>query len=37
MGKCPRCGKTVYFAERQTGPDGGEWHQICVQAQKKEE
>ena len=29
MGKCPRCGKAVYFAERAQGP-GGEWHKMCL-------
>ena len=29
MGKCPRCGKPVYFAERVQGP-GGEWHKMCL-------
>mmetsp|Transcript_39053 Transcript_39053/g.98443 ORF Transcript_39053/g.98443 Transcript_39053/m.98443 type:complete len:85 (+) Transcript_39053:43-297(+) len=27
--KCPRCGKTVYFAEKATGP-GGDWHKTCL-------
>mmetsp|Transcript_2620 Transcript_2620/g.3484 ORF Transcript_2620/g.3484 Transcript_2620/m.3484 type:complete len:85 (+) Transcript_2620:207-461(+) len=27
--KCPRCGKSVYFAERATGP-GGDWHKRCL-------
>jgi len=27
---CPFCGKTVYFAERQKGKDGREWHRACV-------
>jgi hypothetical protein len=25
--KCPRCGKSVFFAERATGP-GGDWHKV---------
>merc|ERR1712137_39188 len=27
--KCPRCKKTVFFAERATGP-GGDWHKSCL-------
>merc|ERR1712010_167302 len=27
--KCPRCGKSVYHAERATGP-GGDWHKDCL-------
>ncbi|PRP82451.1 hypothetical protein PROFUN_09698 [Planoprotostelium fungivorum] len=27
--KCPRCGKSVYFAERASGP-GGDWHKLCL-------
>jgi len=28
--RCPECNKVVYFAERQTGPDGKVWHRGCV-------
>eukprot|EP01120_Amphizonella_sp_Union-15-10_P016834 TRINITY_DN911_c0_g1_i1.p1 TRINITY_DN911_c0_g1~~TRINITY_DN911_c0_g1_i1.p1 ORF type:complete len:175 (+),score=18.57 TRINITY_DN911_c0_g1_i1:102-626(+) len=27
---CPHCNQRVYFAERQTGPDGKIWHRGCV-------
>jgi len=27
--KCPRCGKSVFFAEKATGP-GGDWHKACL-------
>jgi len=30
MSRCPGCGKTVYFAERQTGLDGKQWHRGCL-------
>jgi hypothetical protein len=30
MSQCPFCKKTVYFAERQMGPDGKDWHKACV-------
>eukprot|EP01121_Diplochlamys_sp_Union-15-3_P017954 TRINITY_DN6431_c0_g2_i1.p1 TRINITY_DN6431_c0_g2~~TRINITY_DN6431_c0_g2_i1.p1 ORF type:complete len:158 (-),score=36.94 TRINITY_DN6431_c0_g2_i1:71-544(-) len=30
QGKCPECSKPVFFAERQTGPDGKIWHRGCV-------
>jgi ribosomal protein S27AE len=33
--KCPRCGKTVYFAERQTA-EGKDWHGICLMEAIKE-
>eukprot|EP01094_Clydonella_sp_ATCC50884_P024422 TRINITY_DN6124_c0_g1_i1.p1 TRINITY_DN6124_c0_g1~~TRINITY_DN6124_c0_g1_i1.p1 ORF type:complete len:167 (-),score=41.79 TRINITY_DN6124_c0_g1_i1:223-666(-) len=28
--KCPRCGKSVYFAERALGPGGTDWHKSCL-------
>eukprot|EP01101_Sappina_pedata_P000730 TRINITY_DN10921_c0_g1_i1.p1 TRINITY_DN10921_c0_g1~~TRINITY_DN10921_c0_g1_i1.p1 ORF type:complete len:106 (+),score=37.54 TRINITY_DN10921_c0_g1_i1:90-407(+) len=34
--KCPRCGKSVYFAERQLYK-GVDYHQTCVWALTKEE
>eukprot|EP00013_Stygamoeba_regulata_P017645 CAMPEP_0177676010 /NCGR_PEP_ID=MMETSP0447-20121125/27535_1 /TAXON_ID=0 /ORGANISM="Stygamoeba regulata, Strain BSH-02190019" /LENGTH=107 /DNA_ID=CAMNT_0019184493 /DNA_START=42 /DNA_END=365 /DNA_ORIENTATION=+ len=34
--KCPRCGKTVYFAERQEYK-GKEYHPICAGLQRKED
>jgi len=27
--KCPLCGKSVYHAEKATGP-GGDWHKMCL-------
>jgi len=33
--KCPRCGKTVYFAERQTA-EGKDWHGLCLRQTIKE-
>eukprot|EP01120_Amphizonella_sp_Union-15-10_P004018 TRINITY_DN144_c0_g1_i2.p1 TRINITY_DN144_c0_g1~~TRINITY_DN144_c0_g1_i2.p1 ORF type:complete len:112 (-),score=20.88 TRINITY_DN144_c0_g1_i2:35-370(-) len=27
---CPFCKKPVYFAERQTGLDGKQWHRGCL-------
>jgi hypothetical protein len=30
MSTCPQCNKTVYFAERQMGPDGKDWHKSCL-------
>eukprot|EP00013_Stygamoeba_regulata_P020235 CAMPEP_0177651242 /NCGR_PEP_ID=MMETSP0447-20121125/12426_1 /TAXON_ID=0 /ORGANISM="Stygamoeba regulata, Strain BSH-02190019" /LENGTH=103 /DNA_ID=CAMNT_0019154275 /DNA_START=55 /DNA_END=367 /DNA_ORIENTATION=- len=36
MSKCPRCGKTVYFAERQMN-DGKEYHGNCLMAHLKEQ
>ena len=28
--KCPKCNKTVYFAERVVGLNGTEWHKGCM-------
>eukprot|EP01119_Soliformovum_irregulare_P014951 TRINITY_DN4149_c0_g1_i1.p1 TRINITY_DN4149_c0_g1~~TRINITY_DN4149_c0_g1_i1.p1 ORF type:complete len:109 (+),score=8.92 TRINITY_DN4149_c0_g1_i1:19-345(+) len=33
--KCPRCNKTVYFAERTTA-EGRDWHNLCLIAHQKE-
>eukprot|EP01101_Sappina_pedata_P003758 TRINITY_DN151_c0_g1_i1.p1 TRINITY_DN151_c0_g1~~TRINITY_DN151_c0_g1_i1.p1 ORF type:complete len:103 (+),score=38.48 TRINITY_DN151_c0_g1_i1:39-311(+) len=33
--KCPRCSKTVYFAERQTA-EGADWHGLCLRLTLKE-
>lgn len=32
--KCPRCGKTVYYAERALGPGGNEWHKACFRCKE---
>jgi len=34
--KCAECGKTVYFAERQSY-DGNDFHGTCLQAFKKKQ
>ena len=31
--KCPKCGKTVYFAERVVGLNGTEWHKGCLRCE----
>jgi len=33
--KCPKCGKTVYFAERSVN-EGQDWHQLCLITDQKE-
>lgn len=32
--KCPRCGKTVYLAERVLGPRGIDWHKQCLRCKE---
>lgn len=32
--KCPRCSKTVYYAERAVGPGGKEWHKACFRCKE---
>ena len=27
---CPKCGKTVGFAEKKSGPSGSAWHPFCL-------
>ena len=34
--KCPKCGKTVYFAERVVGLNGTEWHKGCLRCESCE-
>ena len=33
MTKCPKCDKTVYFAERKTSL-GKDWHKSCLKCEK---
>jgi len=33
--QCPRCKKTVFFAERQTA-EGADWHGLCLRETLKE-
>ena len=34
--KCPKCDKTVYFAERVVGLNGTEWHKGCLRCESCE-